>query len=496
MKHSKILSMLLLAAATLLTVTGCGSDDPDDTPSIPIQVGTPVITNVQYTSAEVSVTVNGDGITERGILYSTTKGFEAQAAFKVISPTNNFKVNLSGLDEGTTYYVKAYALKGSEAVYSSEQSFTTLKQEPAPAPTGKLVGGDISLLTKYEEHGAIYSDKDGHNLKQKYGDNYLLKFFKEQGMNTMRVRLFVDPSRASTEAKGQGVCQDLEYVKALGKRIKDAGFQFMLDFHYSDTWADPEHQTVPYLFLSVNEPYLNYIYNYTKEALQALVAAGATPDLIQTGNEISFGMLWDGGRLYPKSSNDWSAYADTNWDNFSTALKNAGKACREVCPNAKIILHTEQIANASLLADFYQRAGQNGVDYDIIGLSYYPYYHGNLETMNATLTSLENKFSSKEIMIVETGYYHKYQPEDVKYNYSSDFPITETGQKDFAIRLITILNAKHPRVTGLFWWMMEANEYGLDWNTKRVTDGWYNASLFDNESGKALPALYELQNFK
>ncbi|MBQ4387108.1 MAG: hypothetical protein II822_05865, partial [Prevotella sp.] len=71
MKHSKILSMLLLAAATLLTVTGCGSDDPDDTPSIPIQVGTPVITNVQYTSAEVSVTVNGDGITERGILYAT-----------------------------------------------------------------------------------------------------------------------------------------------------------------------------------------------------------------------------------------------------------------------------------------------------------------------------------------------------------------------------------------------------------------------------------------
>ena len=116
--------------------------------------------------------------------------------------------------------------------------------------------------------------------------------------------------------------------------------------------------------------------------------------------------------------------------------------------------------------------------------------------MDATLTSLENKFSSKEIMIVETGYYHKYQPEDVKYNYSSYFPITETGQKNFATSLITILNANHPRVTGLFWWMMEANEYGLDWNTNRVTDGWYNASLFDNESGKALPALYELQNFK
>lgn len=115
----------------------------DPVPSIPIQIGTPVITNVQYTSVEVSVTVNGDGIIERGILYSTTKNFDVQTASKIISPTNDFKVTLAGLEEGTTYYVKAFALTFSEAFYSSEQSFTTLKRENA----AKLVG-DISLLTK------------------------------------------------------------------------------------------------------------------------------------------------------------------------------------------------------------------------------------------------------------------------------------------------------------------------------------------------------------
>ena len=92
----------------------------------------------------------------------------------------------------------------------------------------KYVGGDISMLTKYEEAGVVYKDKDGNAVQP-------LSFFKEQGLNAMRVRLFVDPSLDNDKA----VCQDLDYVKALGKRIKDQGMAFMLDFHYSDTWADP-----------------------------------------------------------------------------------------------------------------------------------------------------------------------------------------------------------------------------------------------------------------
>ena len=197
----------------------------------------------------------------------------------------------------------------------------------------KYVGGDISLLTKYEENGANYMDKDGKKITD------LLAFLKEQGLNTMRVRLFVDPSLASANDKGEGVCQDIEYVKKLGKRVKDAGLRFMLDFHYSDTWADPGQQALPQSWKTINTPAYEYIYTYTKESLKELVDAGATPDFIQIGNEISFGMLWDGCKV--SANNAWTAYLDDNWDTFSTALKNASRACREVCPEAKIIIHTE-----------------------------------------------------------------------------------------------------------------------------------------------------------
>ena len=113
------------------------------------------------------------------------------------------------------------------------KTLLTILLATALTATGqKYVGGDISMLTKYEEAGVVYKDKDNKTVQP-------LTFFKEQGMNAMRVRLFVDPSRDSDK----GVCQDLDYVKALGKRIKDQGMAFMLDFHYSDTWADPGQRT-------------------------------------------------------------------------------------------------------------------------------------------------------------------------------------------------------------------------------------------------------------
>ena len=347
----------------------------------------------------------------------------------------------------------------------------------------KYVGGDISLLPTYEEHGANYMDKDGKKISD------MLAFLKEQGLNAMRVRLFVDPSQASEEAKGQGVRQDLEYVKKLGKRIKDAGLQFMLDFHYSDTWADPGQQTLPQEFMMVNTLPQEYIYDYTKASLKALVDAGATPDFIQTGNEISFGMLWDECKV--KANSGWTAYEDDNWEKFAKALKNASKACREVCSDAKIIIHTEQCANNPTLdVAFFKRIKDNDIDYDIIGTSYYPYYKGPISNLDKGLTQLETNFPDKKIMVVETGcgYHYKMGDQDTGY------PLTYDGQKKYTADLVTMLK-KHPNVNGLFWWFLEANEYGLDWATKRVTEKWYDASLFDNETGKALPALYELKNF-
>jgi len=347
--------------------------------------------------------------------------------------------------------------------------------DPEPAEMGRYVGGDISMLTKYEEAGVVYKDKDGKTVQP-------LAFFKEEGLNAMRVRLFVDPSQDSDK----GVCQDLNYVKALGKRIKDAGMAFMLDFHYSDTWADPGKQGTPQLFKSVNTLPENYIYDYTKDVLTALKNAGATPDFIQTGNEISYGMLWDGCKLTLGSN---SHYTDSNWDHFATALKNASKACREICPQAKIIIHTERVANPTQTIDFYDRVKSNGIDYDIIGLSYYPAYHGNLAKLETALTTLENKNYGKNIMIVETGYSYAWPLGGTTFDYTGTYPYTEEGQRKFTADLIAKLK-NHSIVKGLFWWWPEDN------GNKNVTNSWWNAALYDHNTGKPYAAFYELKNFK
>ena len=357
----------------------------------------------------------------------------------------------------------------------------------------KYVGGDISVLPKFEQQNATYLDKDGAAITD------VLEFLKQQGWNTMRVRLFVDPSNDPDKC----VVQDLEYVKQFGKRIKDAGLLFMLDFHYSDTWADPGQQTIPDSWKIWSWTPDETVYKYTKESLEALVAAGATPDLIQTGNEISFGMLWGfvtdgkyedwveyGGHLVPTS--DWKDYTDTRWDNFSNMLKAAGRACREICPEAKIIIHTEQCANNPTLdVAFFRHIQQYEIDYDIIGVSYYPYFKGPLSKLDNGLTQLEKNFPDKQIQLVETGYPSKWEVNGSTYDYTKTYPYTHEGQRKYTTDLIAVLQ-KHPQVNGLSWWYAEANAKGC---TGDLATGWYNASLFDNETGRALPALYELKAY-
>ena len=362
-----------------------------------------------------------------------------------------------------------------------------------PVQAQRYVGGDISMLLKYEEQHATFLDKDGGSIAD------VLTYLKQQGWNTMRVRLFVDPSKDSDK----NVCQDLEYVKKLGRRIKEAGLYFMLDFHYSDTWADPGQQTAPFSWAVYSWYPDETFYMYTKDCLEALVAAGATPDLIQTGNEISFGMHWgflnngqfvDYGQFSAKleANSAWTAYKDTNWDNFAKYLKAAGKACREVCPQAKIIIHTEQCANNPTLdVAFFRRIQENGIDYDIIGTSYYPYFKGTLSNLDKGLSQLESNFPDKEIQLVETGYPSKWAVGGTTYDYTKTYPYSHEGQRKYTADLITMLK-KHPQMKGLSWWYAEANAKGC---TGSLATGWYNASLFDNETGRALPALYEMKAF-
>ena len=342
----------------------------------------------------------------------------------------------------------------------------------------------MSLLTKYEENGANWLDEDGNAVPS------MLDFLKERGWNALRVRLFVDPSNASAADVGQGVCQDLDYVVALGKRIKAAGFSLMLDLHYSDSWADPSKQWTPKAWLSLDDDALaTQTYDYTLSVLQAMNDADATPDMVQIGNEISYGMMWGASGT---TANRCYTSSDDNWERFRKLLAQGSKACREACPDAKIIVHTERVSQPQVLTGIYERL--SAIDYDVIGLSYYPYWHGNIAQLAKALNALGTRFSDKQIMIVETGYYHAWQPSSVDYDLSSTYPITEAGQKAFAEALIAELK-NHDAVTGLFWWWPEACEYGLDWNTKRVTDAWYNAGLWDNSTGRALGALSLLKTF-
>ena len=374
----------------------------------------------------------------------------------------------------------------------------THEEQPYDDP---VVGGDISMLTKYEAHQRMalrYGITNAHyyDMNGKVIDD-VITWTKQQGWNAARVRLFVNPENASAEHRGQGVIQNLDTVKVLGARIKQAGMQFMLDFHYSDTWADPAMQYTPAAWADLDDEALTVkIYEYTRDCLRSLKAAGATPDYIQTGNEISYGMLWGPvGTPQSQLKQCFTTSPEENWVRFANLLKSAVRACREECPKAKIILHTERVPRTNVLLNFYNQMKNRGVDYDIIGLSYYPYYHGNLSTLAAALNTVNNSFQDKEIMIVETGYSYHYKIGDQ--DFSSTWPLTAEGQRKFTVDLIAKLKP-YSKVKGLFWWFPEANEYGLGgsyWNTLHVTDNWYNAGLWNHETGRATPALYELKSF-
>ncbi len=363
--------------------------------------------------------------------------------------------------------------------------FTTLLSAlpwQAKAQEQLYVGGDISVLQSYEDHEVDYYDQQG----TKIGD--VLKYMKSEavGWNAQRVRLFVDPSG---DADPQ-VCQDLDYVIRLGRRIKAEGFSFMLDFHYSDTWADPAAQWTPKAWLSLNDAQLQAkVYEYTKDCLQKLVSAGATPDFIQTGNEISYGMLWGQSGT---TANRCYYNSNANWPRFIALLTQATKACREVCPQAKIVIHTERAGQSDVLIGTYERLAS--VDYDIIGLSYYPFWHNGLPVLGLALKQLAEKFPDKKVQIVETAYYYQWQPwkgNGIDYDFSSTWEITSGGQAKYAKDLIAMLK-KYPNVNGLYWWFPEENGNGPN---SSVLKSWINRGLWDNSSHRALPALYVLKEF-
>ena len=347
-----------------------------------------------------------------------------------------------------------------------------------PDEKEKWLGGDASMLPSYEKRGTVFRDAEGNAVDA-------LDFFKQSGWDCIRVRLFVDPSKAPNANKGEGVCQDISYVTDFAKQIKQKGLKFMLDFHYSDTWADPGKQFIPHSWSDHSEKALcDSIYAHTKASLQKLVAAGAEPELIQVGNEITNGMLWPVGKIN-HDEND-------NWDILCNMIESGTKACREVCPKSRIIIHTEKAGDWGITKRFYEELRRHRNDYDIIGLSYYPMWHRNVGVLSATLDSLEREFPFKDVMIVETAAYYSHENDHWSKpdTYSEFYPISIDGQTMFTKELVAELR-RHRNVTGLFWWFPEENASGQE-----IVKGWLNRGLFDNKTGRALPAFYEFNKYK
>lgn len=321
------------------------------------------------------------------------------------------------------------------------------------------------MLPQYEAYSSGYLDADGNKIPD------LLKWFiNECGWNTFRVRLFVNPS----DPKHEGVVQDLEYVKKLGKRIKDAGAQFCLDLHYSDTWADPSNQHLPSAWTNCKtaSEKAEKVYSYTKETLATLIAAGAQPDLVQVGNEITSGIVgvW--------RSNDAAG--------FKTIVERGCDAVREACPQAKIIIHIERPQNTANVVNFYNALDQS--KYDIIGLSYYPIWHGTLADLSRTLTQLKTSFPTKAVQIVETAYnFQNWPTSGVTYNTQSTWPCSPAGQYKFMKDLIGKLS-EFENVNGLYYWFPEEAGNGdyVNWNTKEnlVIGEWLNRGLWWEDATK------------
>jgi len=330
---------------------------------------------------------------------------------------------------------------------------------PVPAPFYK--GGDISMIAQFE--------KDGLVLKERGQPVDLVKAMLRHGCNTFRVRLFVNPNGKD------GTIQNLDYVIALGQRIKNAGGLFLLDFHYSDTWADPGHQAIPAAWKDLAlADLVKQVEFYTLDVMTKCQAAGCPPDLVQVGNEIDTGILKPLGD-YQKDGTGWQQFGQ---------LVNAGvRGVRRSGLPAQIIIHSASGGHASAVERFCQRLQEYRVDYDILGLSFYSEWQGLPANLTETLAVAAT--FGKPIIVVEVAY--PWKGDKQWYNEKAanfPYPFTPEGQRDFLAEIIRIVRAAPKGLgRGVIWWYPEAVKCGA----QRVwKDG--ACALFDDR-GEMLPAL-------
>ncbi|MGW4945161.1 glycosyl hydrolase 53 family protein [Actinoplanes sp. NPDC004185] len=346
--------------------------------------------------------------------------------------------------------------------------------DSAPGTPLAITGADVSHVTKNEDHGAVYRTASGQRR-----DPFPL--LAANGVNYIRLKVWVDP------ADGYN---DKDDVLAQARRAKAAGQQLLIDFHYSDAWADPGKQNKPAAWAALSFADLEQaVYDHTYEVLHDLRAQGTPAAMAQVGNEINGGLLWPDGR--------WD-----NWDGLAALLTAGSTAVTAASPGTKVVLHLAEGGNNGGHRWWFDQATARNVPFDVIAVSHYVYWHGSLGALQANLLDLADRYG-KPVMVAETAYGFTTAENDHETNIftaalaeTGGYPATPRGQSD-ALRDILTVVAGVPNALGVFSWeptWTAAEGAGWDPADPASGDGWENQALFDY-SGRALPALSVFKRF-
>ena len=246
-------------------------------------------------------------------------------------------------------------------------------------------GADVGWLPQMEASGYRFLNDDGKPQD-------CLGILKEHGINTIRLRVWVNPSADPRS----GHCGQDEVV-AIAQRAQKMGFRLLIDFHYSDSWADPGHQSKPASWANHDFTQLQQdVYDHTARVLKALEDHGVTPEWVQVGNEITNGMLWPDG-------------STKNWPQLAQLINRGSEAVKAVDPRIKVIVHLDLGCNPNGALAWFDNLARLGGKYDVIGLSYYPWwqkqkndYRQTIDALATNLNGLSSRFG-KEVMVVEVG---------------------------------------------------------------------------------------------
>jgi arabinogalactan endo-1,4-beta-galactosidase len=349
-------------------------------------------------------------------------------------------------------------------------SFDDIELVPGRAALS-ILGSDISSLMKSEDMGGVYYSSDGAQADA-------LQILKDQGLNYARLRVFVNP------ADGY---HGKEEILTMALRLKSMGIKLLVDFHYSDNWADPGKQNKPAAWAEYDfEQLTRAVYDHTYDVCSSLVAQGTPPDMVQVGNEINAGMLWPDG--------DYN-----HFDNLAILLKAGYQAVKDASPSTLVMLHIAEGGDNDLARWWFDNITRREVPYDVIGISYYPFWHGSMAQLQFNLNDISVRYDM-DVIVVETAYAFTDQEDDFLPNIANSgmvvpgYPFTPAGQQAMLRDVMSIVRAvNNGRGLGIFYWDATWTAVpGTGWDSTDPGSGnaWENQALFDFND-RALPALEE-----